>query len=246
MKKLMALKIVLSVLMPLGALAADLTIPNTFVPGTPIKASEVNANFTAVKAVFASLDGGIGPVGPAGPAGPTGMTGIAGPAGPAGPTGPTGPAPAFPPGTILMFGGSAVPAGWLDCDGAAYSSVTYPGLFAAIGNSFGISGANFRVPDFRGRVPVGVDNGAGRVTANNALGNAAGAEKHTLALGEMPVHGHNLETAGQGVPGGSGGGFNGMMAPYSGSGSGRTDNEGGNAPHNNLQPYLVIKYIIKT
>ena len=47
MKKLtlrnLVLSVVLAVLVPLGVLAANLTIPNTFTPGTPINASEMNA-----------------------------------------------------------------------------------------------------------------------------------------------------------------------------------------------------------
>jgi hypothetical protein len=44
----------------------------------------------------------------------------------------------FPVGSILMFGGSSAPDGWLLCDGSEISRSTYSDLFTAIGETFGI------------------------------------------------------------------------------------------------------------
>ncbi|MCA4898745.1 MAG: tail fiber protein [Bacteroidota bacterium] len=67
-----------------------------------------------------------------------------------------------PPGTIVAYGGTTAPQGWLLCDGAIYTSATYPKLFAAIGNAYGSpAGGQFRVPDFRGKFLRGVDGVAG-------------------------------------------------------------------------------------
>lgn len=63
-----------------------------------------------------------------------------------------------PTGVIHAFGGVTVPAGWLLCDGTAYSQTTYAALFAAVGVAFGASGGNFNVPDLRGRFVRGTDN----------------------------------------------------------------------------------------
>jgi Phage Tail Collar Domain len=52
-----------------------------------------------------------------------------------------------PAGTILSYGGSTAPYGYLVCNGSTYSSVTYPSLFAAIGHNFGGSGTSFKVPN---------------------------------------------------------------------------------------------------
>ena len=60
-----------------------------------------------------------------------------------------------PPGAIIMFGGQLAPAGWLLCDGTAYSPATYPLLFNAIGYLYGGAANSFQVPDFQTRVPVG-------------------------------------------------------------------------------------------
>lgn len=74
------------------AVAADpVKVPNTFTPGAPIKASEVNANFQKIQdAVNAIPAGATGPAGPTGPQGPAGPTGPAGATGPKGETGASG------------------------------------------------------------------------------------------------------------------------------------------------------------
>ena len=59
--------------------------------------------------------------------------------------------PQLPAGAMIDFAGTSAPAGWLMCDGKSLPTATYPALFAAIGYSFGGSGANFNVPDYRGR-----------------------------------------------------------------------------------------------
>lgn len=61
-----------------------------------------------------------------------------------------------PTASILPFGGSSVPTGWLICDGSSYLRASYSALFAAVGTAYGtVDGTHFNVPDFRGRVPVG-------------------------------------------------------------------------------------------
>lgn len=69
-----------------------------------------------------------------------------------------------PVGTIIAFGGSTVPTGWLACDGASVSSSNYPKLFAAIGTSWGDGSTwgtgDFNLPDMRGLFLRGLDAGA--------------------------------------------------------------------------------------
>ena len=63
-----------------------------------------------------------------------------------------------PAGVMFDYAGTAAPSGFMMCDGASLSTATYSVLFAAIGYSYGGSGANFNVPDFRGRFARYNDN----------------------------------------------------------------------------------------
>ena len=62
-----------------------------------------------------------------------------------------------PAGTIVAFGNTTAPTGYLACNDAAVSRTTYARLFATIGTSFGVGdgSGNFNVPDLRDRVPLG-------------------------------------------------------------------------------------------
>lgn len=88
-------------------------------------------------------------------------------------------ASAVPTGSMQMFAGASAPTGYLICDGAAVSRTTYANLFAVLGTAWGEGDGSttFHLPDMRGRVPRGVDSGAGRDpdaagrTASNTNGN---------------------------------------------------------------------------
>lgn len=62
-------------------------------------------------------------------------------------------------------------AGWLACDGALVSRVTYAALFAAIGVVYGVGdgATTFKLPDLRGEFLRGVDGGRG-VDVGRVLG----------------------------------------------------------------------------
>lgn len=66
-----------------------------------------------------------------------------------------------PVGSIIMFGGTTEPALWMFCRGQEISRGNYPALFAAIGTSFGAGNGTttFRIPDYRGRYPIGFNQG---------------------------------------------------------------------------------------
>ena len=146
-----------------------------------------------------------------------------------------------PAGSMTMFGGAAAPEGWLMCDGTAYSTTTYPeyeDLFAAIANTYGgSSGADFKVPDLGGRVPVGKAS-SGTFDTLNGTG---GVETHALTTEEMPAHPHTLAQVWaylQGTPNSvEGSGNSGTISA--------TGSTGGGEAHTNLQPYIVVNYIIK-
>jgi len=163
-----------------------------------------------------------------------------------------------PAGAIIQFGAAAAPTGWLLCDGTAtLNTYTYRVLHAVISNTYGgtaysegvtdQSGEStvFSVPDFKGRVAAGVDSSAGRITSDNTLGASSGAETHLLTGAESGTseHTHALPNVWK-YPGGSslaGSGSSGSSSITSAS-----DEADASSAHNNLQPYLVVQYIIKT
>ena len=145
-------------------------------------------------------------------------------------------------GFIKIFGGGKVPDGFLLCNGSSYSRTAYPELFAAIGITFGAGDGSttFNVPNLATRVPVGKGTGY-------ALGATGGEATHILTVNEMPSHSHNLSDPVV-APGASGGGVAGMEwnTDSHNWGTRYAVATGGSQPHNNMQPYTVVNYIIAT
>ena len=120
--------------------------------------------------------------------------------------------PTNPPGVILPYGGEVAPPGWLLCDGAEYRISDFTTLFSVIGYSFAarITPSRtdpsqtldelglFRVPDLRGRTPLGADNmggtSANTVTAEYAdtVGLFGGEESKTINVENLPEHEHDM------------------------------------------------------
>lgn len=94
-----------------------------------------------------------------------------------------------PAGTIIGFAASAVPNGWLVCDGLSVTTAAYPTLFAVVGYSYGGSGASFTLPDLRNGIAIGAGTGAG-LTARS-LGATGGAATVTLTVGESGLASHS-------------------------------------------------------
>lgn len=151
----------------------------------------------------------------------------------------------LPAGTLVMYGGSSVPSGWLRCDGTEVSRTEYASLFAAIGTTFGAgnNSTTFNLPNFKGRSPVGVGQGntaeGGGFGANRLNGEVGGAETHTLILPEMPAHSH-LQHAST-VNGSYAAGGGAARGPF----TSQTGMAGGGTSHNNMHPFLGINFIIK-
>ncbi len=152
-----------------------------------------------------------------------------------------------PTGSIGMFAASTAPTGWLLCDGTAVSRTTYAALFAAISTAFGAGDGSttFNLPDLLGRVPVG--SGAGSGLTSRTLGVKSGEETHVLTTAEMPGHTHNELLGGQATFLGSSGTSVQFGAALSGDITPETTGStGGGAAHNNMQPFQVVTFIIKT
>ncbi|MCW8331525.1 tail fiber protein [Photobacterium sp. SDRW27] len=93
-------------------------------------------------------------------------------------------------GSIKLFGGNFAPKDFAFCDGQLIAISQNQALFAILGNVWGGDGrTNFALPDMRGRVPIGVGRGIGRVNVIQAqmLGN----EVNALQLSQMPAHSHS-------------------------------------------------------
>lgn len=156
-----------------------------------------------------------------------------------------------PAGAITMFAGNTVPSGWLNCTGTAVSRSTYAALFSAIGTTYGVGDgvSTFNLPNMVGRVPVG--QGTGYPT----LGASGGAATQAYPLDASGSAAISWSTAG-GVSLSRGGpGFtanvrsvNAAAVPLTGDSAVQGTGValvGSTAAANNLQPYLVLKYIIR-
>lgn len=142
-------------------------------------------------------------------------------------------------GFVYSFAGTKAPAGFLLCDGTAYSRTAYSELFAAIGITYGAGDGSttFNVPDCAGRVLVGAGGGY-------ALGSTGGEAVHKLTVDEIPKHRHATASP-VGVGSGDVAGYvwDTSMESW---GNVNSDYTGGDNPHNNMQPYTVVNYIIAT
>lgn len=153
-----------------------------------------------------------------------------------------------PVGTLFPYAGPSVPTGYLLCYGQAVSRTTYSALFTVIGTTYGAGNGSttFNVPDMRGRVAIGLDNMGGTsanvVTNANAdiLGGKDGREKHALTADENGPHAHSI-----GISGGDD-----AYSGYADCGAWyyatlQTSSSGNGTPHNNMQPWIALNYIIK-
>lgn len=151
-----------------------------------------------------------------------------------------------PIGQVTQYAGSSVPAGWLFCTGQQVSRTTFARLFARIGTAFGAGDGSttFTLPDFRGRAAIGTGTGDAAYASNHPLGQKAGAEQHVLTVGELAAHFHTGNVSNT-TPFGNVGSGTYSLPASSGTGGLPTSTVGSDSPHNNMQPYTAINYIIK-
>jgi microcystin-dependent protein len=151
-------------------------------------------------------------------------------------------------GEIRMFAGNFAPAGWMFCEGQTLPISENETLFQLIGTTYGGDGQEtFNLPDLQGRIPLHQGNGF-------QLAEKAGVETVTLTTGQMPVHNHPFLAV---TAVGTSPNVAGNLAAAAGNidlyrqttASTPLANTaivpvGGSQPHDNLQPFLCINFII--
>ena len=151
-------------------------------------------------------------------------------------------------GEIRMFGGSFAPAGWAFCDGQLIPISENDALFTLIGTTYGGDGQEtFALPNLQSRVPLHQGNGF-------IIGQAAGVESVTLTTQQIPVHSHALiattAIGSSSSPAGNVLAQSPAVKMYLGAVPNVAMNAqavtptGGSQPHENMQPFLVISFII--
>ena len=89
-------------------------------------------------------------------------------------------------GQIEAFAFGLIPNGWLPCDGREVQILEYSALYSLLGTTYGGNGrTTFKLPDLRGRVPMGRSDATG-----NPPGKMGGSETHALVAAQMAQHVH--------------------------------------------------------
>lgn len=169
-----------------------------------------------------------------------------------------------PVGVIFPYSLTTAPSGYLMCDGSAVSRTTYSILFAVLSTTYGSGDGSttFNLPDLTGKVIVGRDaSDNDEDDPLDTIGATGGEKRHTLTTTEMPSHSHGVTDPGHthtyyrntndqqtdnafhtevaadetDILGNTGSSTTGITI----------DNTGGGASHQNMQPYIVLTYIIK-
>lgn len=149
---------------------------------------------------------------------------------------------------IKMVGFNFAPRGYAFCDGQLLPISQHQALFALLGTNYGGDGrTTFALPELRGRVPIHPGDGYN-------LGHKFGEENHALTVNEIPSHNHNTRAsnldATKNTPE-----DNIWAAKRSGTNYGTAHTNttmssesiataGGGLAHNNMQPYLAIRFVI--
>lgn len=150
---------------------------------------------------------------------------------------------------IRIFAGNFAPSGWAMCNGQLLPISQNTALFSLLGTTYGGNGTStFGLPNLQGRVPV--DQGAGAGLTFRNLGDTGGAETVTLQTPELPAHSDApLATEATATAGAPSPGVGLAKASANIYGPARDLQHlgvgaGGGQPHNNLQPYLALNFII--
>lgn len=155
---------------------------------------------------------------------------------------------------IRIVGFNFPPRGWATCNGQLLPIAQNTALFSLLGTTYGGNGVStFALPDLGGRAPMHPGQGPGLSLRD--LGESGGSETVQLAPGQMPAHSH-FASAADGpattndptdrLPAVSpedayqerGGKAPTPMSPAT------VGVMGGDQAHNNVQPSLVMNFVI--
>ena len=149
-------------------------------------------------------------------------------------------------GEIKIISWNFAPRGWAFCDGQLQPINQNQALFSILGTTYGGDGrVTFALPDLRGRVPIHMGDGL-------VEGEKQGEEAHTITMSEMPAHNHTVSASSAGPDAGSPSGNEwaalasgySTVAPNTTFAPSAITNIGGSQAHSNMQPYLVLNFII--
>ena len=159
---------------------------------------------------------------------------------------------------IRIFAGNFAPRSWAFCNGQLLPISQNTALFSLIGTTYGGDGrTTLALPDLQGRAPV--HPGVGPGLTSKRLGQRGGVESVTLTESQIPNHNHNLmasqeETEFDGTPdpaNAATGVVEGGKEIYTNASNSQTPlspeaiaQVGGSQPHNNMQPFITVSYII--
>lgn len=169
---------------------------------------------------------------------------------------------------VKAFAGNFAPRNWIECEGQLLPIAQNTALFSLIGTIYGGDGrTTFGIPDLRGRAPVGATNTMGNGPGLSPVhqGSKLGAETVTLNITELPSHNHGSEghiafssnTADKNTAAGNYWALDGIQIYSTATVADAqmaadsvvidsVSNTGGNLSHQNMNPSLVMIYILCT
>lgn len=164
-------------------------------------------------------------------------------------------------GMIILYGCNFNPRGWALCAGQILPISQNTALFSLLGVTYGGNGTtSFALPDLRGRAPISQGQGPG--LSNYLIGQTLGSENISLLTAQLPQHNHGFKVANSSASvsmptnnasianftdiNADRGQLYNSLVPSTALNSTSVGATGGNLPHNNMQPYLVMNFCIAT
>lgn len=164
-------------------------------------------------------------------------------------------------GAVSTFAGNFAPSGFMACAGQELAISQYNALFSLLGTTYGGDGrSTFRLPDLRGRAPVGAGSGSGR--SRRELGQQGGQESVSLTRDQLAPHTHDSEvdlpvsnrTGDATSPDGNAlaaqprSADDQLYTSGSADGSmpaeGQIERTGSGQAHDNMPPFLALTYVV--